>query len=368
MINIRSNFTLSGSIISYGACNMSFAQLQTYYKTFLTKESSMENAVSEARDEGHDDFNSEISSGMKRANKIMEAIKRKESYKTNLEEKFEAADDIEKATYAARDTAAVATARVKRDYGITAFGPGSKGAGLRDAIAAAIDKKHGPGSYGATGWPQATPGALKSRKKKKGESEQKMEKQFPPELASLMSAAAGWAFSSDVGKVGQMTPEQSREWERTLSAADRRKMERSMRSKMRRKSVDKTLDKSTFDALKEYYNDSSDEYIKRSPEQNDFLVQKDHSILPPRQGLMWDAVKHRWTKPENVGHTVTEVQGKKRYRAAGSGAHERSVGGHGSGKSRQVEAGRRFKGQADVGALKPHENKRPAGHAKHKKV
>ena len=350
---------------------MSLAQLQTYYKTRLTKESPMENALSEARDEGHEDFDSDISAGMKRANKIMEAIKRKESYKTNLEEKFEAADDIEKATYAPRDTAAVATARVKRDYpGAAAkgFGPGSAGAGLRDAIAAAIDKKHGPGSYGATGWPQATPGALKSRKKKKGESEQKMEKQFPPELASLMSAAAGWAFSSDVGRAGEMTPEQAREWERTLSAADRRKMERSLRSKMRRKGMDKTLDKSAFDALKESYNDSSDEYIKRSPEKNDFLVIKEHSILPPRQGLMWDAVKHRWTRPENVGHTVTEVQGKKRLRGVGTGVHERSVSGHGSGKTRGVEAGRRFKGQADAGALKPHENKRPAGHTKHKKV
>jgi len=344
---------------------MSLASLQTYYKTFLTKESSMEDAVNEARDEGHDDFDSEISSGMKRANKIMESIKRKESYKANLEEKFAAAEAIEKATYAARDTAAVATARVKRDYpGAAAkgFGPDSVGAGLRDAIAAAIDKKHGPGSYGATGWPQATPGALKGRKKK-GKSEQKMEKQFPPELASLMSAAAGWAFSSDVGRAGDMTAEQTREWERTLSAADRRKMERSLRGKMRRKGMDKTLDKSAFDSLKESYNDSSDEYIKRSPEKNDFLVLKDHSVLPPRQGLMWDAVKHRWTKPENVGHTVTEVQGKKRIRGVGTGAHERSVSGHGKGKARGVEAGRRFKGQADVGSLSPHENKRPAGHS-----
>ena len=347
---------------------MSLTQLQTYYKTLLTKESSMENAINEARDEGHEDFESELSAGVKRASKIMEALKRKESYKTNLEEKFEAEDDIEKATYAARDTAAVATARVKRDYGIKEFGPDSKGAGLRDAIAAAIDREHGPGSYGATGWPQATPGALKSSKKKKGGSEQKMEKQFPPELASLMSAAAGWAFSSDVGRAGDMTSEQAREWERTLSAADRRKMERSLRGKMRRKGMDKTLDKSAFDALKESYNDSSDEYIKRSPEKNDFLVQKDHSILPPRQGLMWDAVKHRWTRAENVGHTVSEVQGKKRFRAAGTGAHERTVSGHGTGKARGVEAGRRFKGQTDSGALKPHENKRPAGHPKHKKT
>ena len=193
-----------------------------------------------------------------------------------------------------------------------------------------------------------------------------LQKQFPPELASLMSAAAGWAFSADVGRAGEMTPEQAREWERTLSAADRRKMERSLRSRMRRKGIDKTLDKSAFEALKASYNDSSDEYIKRSPEKNDFLVSKDRMSLPPRQGLMWDAIKHRWTKPENVGHTVSEIQGKKRFRGTGTGVHERSVSGHGHGKARGVEAGRRFKGQSDVGALKPHENKRPAGHAKPK--
>jgi len=347
---------------------MSLTQLQIYYKTRLTKESSMENALSEARDEGHDDFDSEISSGMKRANKIMEAIKRKESYKTNLDEKFEAADDIEKATYPRSDYGAIATAIAQRE-GHSNFKEGSDGAARRDYLAQGMQDKHGPGGYGKnSSWKQAAGGSKAKSDKPTQKSVQAMQKQFPPELASLMSAAAGWAFSSDVGRVGQMTPEQTREWERTLSAADRRKMERSLRSKMRRKSVDKTLDKSTFDALKEYYNDSSDEYIKRSPEKNDFLVQKAHSILPPRQGLMWDAVKHRWTRPENIGHTVTEVQGKKRIRGVGTGAHERSVSGHGSGKTRGVESGRRFKGQSDVGALKPHENKRPAGHAKHKKV
>ena len=41
----------------------------------------------------------------------------------------------------------------------------------------------------------------------------------------------------------------------------------------------------------------------------------------------------------------------------GTGAHERSVGGHGSGKVRQVEAGRRFKGATDTGVLRPHASK-----------
>ena len=317
---------------------MGLSELQTYYKTFLTKESPAGNALKEARSEGHDAFESAESAGMKRANKILEAIKRKDSYKEALE------NTMEKGYYPRSDWMAIATAKCQAE-GHSDFHPGKSGQICRDKYAVAMQAEHGDGGYG-------TPYNIAA-----------MQKQFPPALASLMSAAAGWAFSGDVGKVGQMTDSQAREWERTLSAADRRKMERSMRSKMRRKGMDKTLDKSSFDSLKEYYTDSSDEYIKRSPERNDFLVQKDHSVLPPRQGLMWDAVKHRWTRPENVGHTVTEVQGKKRLRGVGTGAHERSVSGHGTGKTRQVEAGRRYKSQADVGALKPHEHKRPAGHS-----
>ena len=54
---------------------MSISNLQNYYKDFLNKEDSMDNAIEEARSEGHDDFDSHISAGMKRANKILEAIK-----------------------------------------------------------------------------------------------------------------------------------------------------------------------------------------------------------------------------------------------------------------------------------------------------
>ena len=78
-------------------------------------------------------------------------------------------------------------------------------------------------------------------------------------------------------------------------------------------------------------------------------------MSPPRAGEVWDAVKHRWVKPENIGHSVSEVQGKKRIRGTGAGVHERSVAGHGSGKARLVEAGRRFKGTADAGAVRPHQ-------------
>jgi len=88
---------------------------------------------------------------------------------------------------------------------------------------------------------------------------------------------------------------------------------------------------------------------------------KDHAPIPPRYGLQWDAVKHRWTRPEKIGRTVWEVQGHKRFRGTGTGAHERGrraggSGGYGVGSS---EAGRRFRSVGDVGRVHPHEAKQP---------
>ena len=342
--------------------------IQQYYKKRLLKGDALDKrAEREAREEGFDDFSNEDSSGVRRARKIMEAIKRKESYTEALDEEFETDEDIEKGTYARRDTAAVATAiaQSKKGGGHSSFKPGSAGAAARDTFAAAIDAKHGPGSYGEANWVEDTGKAKKAStsKGKKSSAQKMMQKSFPPALAQLMSAAAGWAFSGDVaGTPGRMTPEQASEWERTLSAAERRKLERTMRSQMRRKSTDKSLNKDAFNALKSHYQDSTDTYIKRTPMIN---MLKDHSAVPPRQGLQWDAVKHRWTRPENVGHTVTEVQGKKRLRGTGTGAHERSVGGHGSGKARGVEHGRRFRGAADAGTVRPHESKGASKYTAH---
>ena len=77
------------------------------------------------------------------------------------------------------------------------------------------------------------------------------------------------------GQSGSMTPAQQAQWERTIEEALKRKQRRQFR-----KSI--------------------------TP------ISKEHSAVPPRQGLMWDPVKKRWTRPENVGHTVVEVQGRKR--------------------------------------------------------
>jgi len=322
---------------------MSLLELQKYYRQ-LVKEDDSDYDLSEreAREEGFEDFSSDDSTGVKRAKKIMEAIKRKDSYKDALEADLDKARILHKYyPETPRDTAAVATDLCNKK-GCTNYSAGGPCAQCRDTYGAAIDAEHGPGGYGQANWVDDV-----------GKS---MAKGFPPALASLMSAAAGWALSGDVGSAGQMTPEQSREWDRTLSSAERRNLERSLRSKMRRKSADTSLDKSAFEQLKAHYSDASDTYVQRKSIDNS-LILKEHSAVPPRQGLMWDAVKHRWTRPENVGHTVTEVQGKKRFRGVGTGAHERSVGGHGSGKARQVEAGRRFKGATDAGVLRPHSSK-----------
>ena len=342
---------------------MSLIDLQQYYKQLLKEDDIEENAENEARDEGFDDFSSEESSGVKRARKIMEAIKRKESYTDALDEKFENSKDIQKDImmlfkkpyWGRRDSAALATWIAQNKYDETDFRPGESGAIRRDTIGAAIEAEHGAGTWpgGKVNW---TYDEGKSKSKgKKTEKSMDMEKSFPPALASLMSAAAGWAFSGDVGSAGQMTADQAREWERTLSAAERRNIERQMRSRMRRKSADTSLNKDAFESLKSHYSDSTDTYIQRTPIIQ--MLAKDHSAVPPRQGLLWDAVKHRWTRPENIGHTVSEVQGKKRFRGVGTGAHERSVGGHGSGKTRGVERGRRFKGTTDAGVISPHETK-----------
>ena len=156
------------------------------------------------------------------------------------------------------------------------------------------------------------------------------------QLATLMSAAAGWALSGDVTR-GQRD-HLDREWERH----HKERMERERREEERRERRKRRMRKSDSYAVLE----------------NFFM--KDHAPVPPRQGLMWDPVKHRWTRPEHVGKTVTEVQGSKRFRGTGTGVHERSVGGHGTGATRRLQEGRRFRGVTDVGRSRPHETSHPA--------
>ena len=193
-------------------------------------------------------------------------------------------------------------------------------------------------------------------------------------LARLMAAAAGWAMSDDVVRSGggsprgEATADNQREFERAIArqqrederrrqqdderrtAAERRRHERSMRRAMRtRKSLD---DYPQFNRMTKFFSEGSDEYHRRTPimlkKSEEEVLIKEHMPAPPRQGLVWDPVKHRWVRPENSGKTVSEVQGRKRFRGHGVGAHEKRVGGHGKGPQRMQAAGRRFRGATDV--------------------
>ena len=88
-------------------------------------------------------------------------------------------------------------------------------------------------------------------------------------LASLMSAAAGWALSGDV------TRGHDKHLEREWDLHNRERLERERREEERRQMRRRGMKKS-----------------------HDFLDSKSfftklHSFVPPRQGLLWDAVKHR---------------------------------------------------------------------------
>ena len=164
-------------------------------------------------------------------------------------------------------------------------------------------------------------------------------RKMSPALANLLSAAAGWALSADTATRG-VPPEMAAEWERAQSREDKKKLQEEMIRKLKgiRKSDDGPF------------------------------LELDHAPVPPRMGLMWDAVKHRWTRPEKMGRTVWEVQGKKRLRGSGTGVHERTRATRGAGGKGQgsMEAGRRFRSVADAGRTHPHERQRP-GQPKHLK-
>jgi len=177
-----------------------------------------------------------------------------------------------------------------------------------------------------------------------------------PGLAGLMAAAAGWAMSDDIVRSGggsprgDMTPQQVRDWERTV------------RRTMRKKDV--SLDKSTWKKLQKTYYDNSDLYFRRVPVQNAVAISKDHAPIPPRQGLQWDELKKKWVSPDHLGRSASELQGKKRIRGSGTGVHEHAlhVGGAGGKGVGSGVAGRRFRSVGDAGVLKPHESKHVAGY------
>jgi len=211
---------------------------------------------------------------------------------------------------------------------------------------------------------EGNPKEKKKKKKKESSTSEKalinMEKaSVSPHLARLLAAAAGWALSGDIA--GKVDPNLAQEWDRASSMHDKRRLQEEMMQqmhRMRKKPQPKLL------IIQRKSDDGS--FLENVPAFDELhMFYKDHAPIPPRYGLMWDAVKHRWTRPEKVGRTVWEVQGHKRFRGTGTGAHERGrraggIGGYGVGSS---EAGRRFKSVGDVGRAHPHESKRPGQRA-----
>jgi len=199
-------------------------------------------------------------------------------------------------------------------------------------------------------------GKGKKKKKKTEKAIMNMEKSsVSPHLARLLAAAAGWALSGDIA--GKVDPHLAQEWERATSRRDKTELQEEMMRQMHR-SHKKPQPKLLI--IQRKSDDGN--FLESDPAFDELrMFYKDHAPIPPRYGLLWDAVKHRWTRPEKVGRTVWEVQGHKRFRGTGAGAHERSrkVGGSGGYGVGSSEAGRRFRSVGDIGRVHPHELKHP---------
>jgi hypothetical protein len=155
-----------------------------------------------------------------------------------------------------------------------------------------------------------------------------MQKGFNPALASLLAVAAGFA-SSDAfvsGTGGKTNDDITDSHLSAFSRASRKRKSKATTSRV----------KNIRMAYKEIANQNNVLEVQVAPKQ----VEKAHAPVPPIQGLVWDQSVKKWRKPENVGKTATEVQGKKRIRGSGLGQAGRSAGGSGSGRGR----GRIFSG------------------------
>lgn len=283
-----------------------------------------------AEDEGHEKGTDAFTEAVA---KIQRGIDKKNAQKKNAPN-IEHSQDVEKGSRGPKywdDEYAIATAAAQASkancpkdadpggppWKDTPWSEGSDCANLRDDIADAV--------------------RAKQKMLLKDEDVEKIS----PNLERLLAFGAGWALSGDI--VNNNVPAHLvNEWERAIerqaSEADRRRIEAKIRRSIRK------AEYPAYDALTEYF------------------ISKDHAPVPPRVGLMWDAVKHRWTRPERVGRTVWELSGHKRIRGTGTGVHERSVkaGGSGGRGAGSASAGRRFRSIGDSGKLNPHEAKGPA--------
>ena len=247
-------------------------------------------------------------------------------------------EDMEIARFAAVSAGATGQGETRSKMGEdweAGMGPAPRGS-AKERKKDRIYRRLGGGEGGNEKWEKIKEKQSQRKDKENGDDDeekaiiQNMQK-MSPALANLLSAAAGWALSADTAS-RSVPPEMAAEWERAHSREDKKKLQEEMVRKLKG---------------------------MRKSDDGPFL-ELDHAPVPPRMGLMWDAVKHRWTRPEKVGRTVWEVQGKKRVRGSGTGVHERSRSTKGTGGKGQgsMEAGRRFRSVADAGRTHPHEAKR----------
>jgi len=160
-------------------------------------------------------------------------------------------------------------------------------------------------------------------------------------MSPAMSALAGWWLGGEIQDIiqghGQVSPAQQREFERQVQ-------------RQMRRGIKKETD--SMDDLQTFYSDANDTYIRRGTVPNGVDVQKAATYIktsggsrlsaPPIPGETYNVFTHRWTFPENQIDVKTSQGGKGRFdRASGTGTMERSVGGHGKGKVRESEKGRR---------------------------
>lgn len=181
-----------------------------------------------------------------------------------------------------------------------------------------------------------------------GIEENPFNKSMDIQKSPAMAALAGWWLSDNITRgQGQPTPAQQREFERQIQQAMRKKG----------RTISKEDAESAMGKMEAFFQkDENDTYVRRTPVPNAVAADTEAEILqkvlslPPFAGARFDATAHRWVKPENVGQTYAARGGKKRLRASGTGAHERSVSGHGKGRIRGEGAGRKHKGETDLAA------------------
>ena len=210
-------------------------------------------------------------------------------------------------------------------------------------------------------------GASTSRLQRQAQLPQRTQKSFNPALASLLAVAAGYASSDAfISGAGGRT-------NKDITAGQIENFNRMSRNQTKARQQTKK-NRATTSRVKNirlaYKEVSDDEHVAKletvvNPDGKKGMaaaraeieamreakrVEKAHAPVPPIQGLVWDQSVKKWRKPENVGKTATEVQGKKRIRGSGLGQAGRSAGGSSSGRGRLFSGGRKGRvAEGDIG-------------------